>query len=299
MLEHKTVSHQAMKAKGKSLLDSGNLTANQSLDAAQEMMNDSRREETGGVAVEDVSTYQVTLHRLFEKGVPDWTGEVTGPPKLFPLKTVDVLAAGPNIIVLDKSNKKLWEAKLTFPVANSFSSERVPAVETADALYFADLGMLTRFDLKTGEVKWRYNTVGISKVQAGPQGDIYLDTTTAGPESIQYSQQIDLKNQIHSLVVKVAPATGKELWRAESSGDDCIMSGKFIYSTRQKQSFAALRLEEGPDTHFFLHLLDPGNGSEIWTYHRVNHQLVKLAIQKNWIMVHFRDQVVVMKFFSL
>ena len=86
LLEQKTITRQAMKAKGKSVLD-GNVTASQGLELAQEMMNDSQRERTGGVETEDVSRYQVTLHRWFAGEVPDWTGEVTGPPRFYALKT--------------------------------------------------------------------------------------------------------------------------------------------------------------------------------------------------------------------
>jgi len=39
-----------------------------------------------------------------------------GRPQLFVLKTVNVIAAGKTVIVLDKSNKKLWQATLTYPV---------------------------------------------------------------------------------------------------------------------------------------------------------------------------------------
>ena len=60
---------------------------------------------------------QVTVHLPGSTGASDWTGEVVGPPQLFVLKTVNVMAAGKTVIVLDKSNKKLWQAALTYPVA--------------------------------------------------------------------------------------------------------------------------------------------------------------------------------------
>ena len=79
LLEHREVAHQAMKPQGKSVLDSPNLNASQGIDLAEEMANNSQRERTGGVDIEDVSRYQVTLHRLFVQNVPDWTGEIVGP----------------------------------------------------------------------------------------------------------------------------------------------------------------------------------------------------------------------------
>ncbi len=246
-----------MKAKGASVLD-GNVTADSGLDLAQEMANDSRREVTGGVEMEDVSRYQVTLHRHFTEGVPDWTGEVIGPPRFYALKTVDIICAGQTITVFDKSNKKLWQATLTFSVANRFSGD--PCLETKDTLYFADLGMLTRFDLLTGNVRWRYNSVGISKLLSDARGGLYVDTTSAGPESIQYSQQINIKDKIHPVLVKLDPATGRELWNLRSVGDNCYVSGKFLYSTLVvPPRWPRCILEEGPDRHYYLNLLNPAN----------------------------------------
>ena len=123
LLERKTVERVAMKKpKGKSILD-GNITASQGVDLAEEMLNDSQRERTGGVEIEDVSRYQVTLHRRFAPDVPDWTGEVTGRAELIALKTVDLVLAGTNIYAIGRDNKKLWDAKLTFPVAEHFGFE--------------------------------------------------------------------------------------------------------------------------------------------------------------------------------
>ncbi|MDB6021530.1 MAG: Pyrrolo-quinoline quinone [Pedosphaera sp.] len=299
VLEHKTVSHEAMKPKGKSVLDNANLTASQGLDVAQEMMNDSRREMTGGVEVEDVSRYEVTIHRRLEKDIPDWTGEVTGVPQFFPLKTVDVVTAGQAVYVFDKRNKKLWDGKLTFSVARRSAEDHPPCLETKDALYFADLGILTRYDLATGNVRWRYNSVGISHIESDEHGGIYLVTTTAGPEQIKYSQQVNIHDKIHSLILKLDADTSKVLWREESIGDDVVLSGGFVYSTKMSSAYAVLDLEQGAIAHYNLNLLDPSNGRVIWNIHRANRQVMRTDLQKNWIMVHFDDEVLVWKFFSL
>lgn len=299
LLEHKTIAHEAMKPKGKSIMDSGNLTAGQSMDAAQEMLNDMRRQQTGGVVEEDVSEYQVTLHRHFAKDVADWTGQVTGAPEFFALKTVDLVAAGKSIYVFDKNNKKLWEAKLTYSVQGRFSGEHPPCLETKDALYFADAGMLTRFDLTNGNVSWRLNSVGIKKIQADRRGNLLVNTTTAGPESIQYSEQINVHEKVHALILDVAPATGKVVWRQESIGDECLLSGKFLYATKVSIAYAALRFEQGPDTVFTLRLLNPSSGGEIWHYPIGNRRIIKTEVQKNWILLQLEDEVLVLKFFSL
>lgn len=303
LLEYKVIAHEAMKPKGKSIMESGNLTAGQSLDAAQEVLNDQQRERTGGKEEENVSRYQVTLHRLLAKGTPDWTGEVIGPPEFIPLKTVDLVPAGNGLVVINKENKKLWEAKLTYHVPSRYSAEsedaRAPWLETKDSLYFADQGILTRFDIANGNVRWRLNSVGVSSIQADARGKLYVTSTTAGPESIKYSQQINIYNKILPVLMKVDPESGKVLWKVTDTGDECLLSGKFVYATRTWQSIAALRLEDGPDTHFDLTLFSPSSGNEIWNYRRSNRALIRADVQNNWILLHFSDEVRVLKFFSL
>ena len=299
MLERKTIAHEAMKPKGKSILENGNLAASQGLDLAQEMANDAERERTGGQEIEDVSRYLVTLHRYFAKDAPDWTGEVIGPPEFIPLTTVDIVAAGQTLYVFNKNNKKLWEAKLAYPAGRHFESGHPPTLETNGTLYFADLGVLTCFELATGAVRWRMNSVGISHVQTDDRGRIYVSTTDAGQDHIRYSLQVNIHEKIKPVLLEVDPQKGKVLWRQESIGDDCMVSGKFLYSTRMSSTISALRLEEGPDSHYTLSLLSHSDGAPIWNFRRTNRTLLKTEVQKNWILLQFADEVLVMKFFSL
>jgi hypothetical protein len=99
---------------------SGDISAASSIAVINETLNDWQRERTGGVEQEDASRYQVTLKRLLQPGAAEWTGEVIGPPDLFPLPTVNVLIAGRNVLVFDKANKKAWEVRLAYPVASHF-----------------------------------------------------------------------------------------------------------------------------------------------------------------------------------
>jgi hypothetical protein len=101
-----------MKAPPKKSALNGDLSAANSTEAANDILNEMQRNNGGGNVSEDQSRYQVTLHQPDSTAAPDWTGEVTGPPQLFPLKTVNVLAAGKTVIVFDQTNKKLWEATL-------------------------------------------------------------------------------------------------------------------------------------------------------------------------------------------
>jgi len=161
--------------------------------------------------------------------------------------------------------------------------------------------MLTRFDPATGNVRWRLTSVGISAVQADDRGQLYLDTTTLRPEAIQYSQQISLHDRDLRVIMQVDPATGNIIWRSDFPGSNyhCLVSGKFLYSSRVWQTQDPLRFEEGPDTHFTFKLLQPANGKMIWNHVLDNKHLVKAEVQQNWILLQFEDQVAVMKFFSL
>ena len=114
LIERKTITHQAMKPQKKSLLED-NLTASQSMEASEQVVNDLRREQPGGVEEEDASRYQVTLRRHPANSAPDWTGEVIGSPTFFALKTLDVLVGVHSIDVFDKNNRRLWTAEPDLP----------------------------------------------------------------------------------------------------------------------------------------------------------------------------------------
>ena len=301
LVEHLTATSDALKPKGKSILESGNLTASQSMDAAQEMMNDMKRQNGGGKKIEDVSRYQVTLHRLFVTDAPDWTGEVIGAPALFPMKTVDVLASGKLIQVFDKSNHKLWESKLTYPITTQPHTDDggnvAPCLEYGDTLYFADKGMLSAFAMGGGEAKWRLTSVGISRIQTDEHGDVYLNTTSADPDTIQFSEEVDLKNRPHPVILKVDPKTGKTLWKAENVGENCLLSGKFVYATRSSSSYSWLHLEEGPQTHYNVYRLNPANGHTLWNYYQPTGG-VRTEASQNWLMLQLGDSVQVVKYLT-
>ena len=304
LLEKRTIAHEAMrKPKGPSVLDNPNVTASQGMDLAEEMMNNSQREKTGGVEIEDVSRYQITLHQAFAKDVPDWTGEIVGPPEFTALKTLDLVVAGTNLYAFDRGNKKLWDTRLTFPAPSRYQFEdgQAPCLETSDALYFADKGILTRFDLSTGIARWRLNSVGVSAVQTDDRGNLYVDTTTAKPDSIRYSQEANLRDRVKRAILKVDAATGKVLWRSEvaCSYYHCLLSGKFLYSACAWQTEDLLRDEPGTDDHFNLALLKPSSGDAIWNYPALNKRFVAAEAVQKTILLHLQDRVVVLKFFSL
>jgi hypothetical protein len=301
LIERKTITRQAMKQAKKSLVDN-NLTAGQSLDAVEREMNEARREATGGVEEEDVSRYQVTLRRVPAGAAPDWTGEAVGSPSFYPLKTLGVLVSGKIVQVFDKNNKRLWGANLTYSVAPHYSLDFAtesdpPCVEAGHTLYVFDRGMLTSFDAATGDVHWRLTSVGISQVQLDGKGNLYVTSTTASPDSIQFSQQVDLSTRSAPVILKVEAATGRVLWRNEGFGDACYVSGKYVYISRSTES-PLTTIGEDPIQNFDIYRLSPSDGRTMWDYSQSRHP-VQVDVQGKQILLHFRGELQVLNFLSL
>jgi hypothetical protein len=301
LIERKTITHQAMKAQKKSMVED-NLTSGQSMEASEQMINDLRRDQTGGVEEEDASRYQVTLRRGPASTAPDWTGEVIGSPSFFALKTRDVLVAGNSIHVFDKNNKKLWTASLTYSIPPHYSEDFAteadpPCVESGNTLYVFDRGMLTSFDAATGQVHWRLTSVGISQVQPDGKGSLYVTSTTASPDAIQFSQQVSLSSKVNPVILKVEATTGRVLWRNEGIGDKCLLSGKFIYAARAAKN-SMITPGEDPVLYFDLDRLSPSDGHAMWDYSQSRHP-VQIEVQGNQILLHFPGELQVLKFFSL
>ena len=118
LLEAHLVTRSAMKAPPKKSALDGDVNAGKTTEVANEILNEMQRNNGGDTVTEDESRYQVTVHLPGAAGTADWTGEVVGPPQLFVLKTVNVVAAGKSVVVLDQSNKKIWQASLTYPVSS-------------------------------------------------------------------------------------------------------------------------------------------------------------------------------------
>lgn len=307
LLESHIVQESAMKpAPAKSVL-SGNLTTGNTADAANEILNDMQRSRGGDVAQEDSSRYEVTLRNPGSDLA--WTGEVIGPPKLFPLKTVNVLASDKKIMVFDKSNKKLWESSLAFSINGGLSSleegssplGQGPCVERQGSLYVFDEGVLTAFDLATGNVRWRLPSVGIAGLFFNDNGQMYVNTTTASPESLKYKRQIDISEKVGAVIIKIDCKTGKLLWTAQPGGLINYVSGKFVFAV---QSYRPSEEEQnGPQTGFetppYLRIrrINPKNGSEMWEYFQQRAPL-DVAFDRNTFRLVFKNEVQVLKFLS-
>jgi hypothetical protein len=307
LLERKLVSHSAMKAPAaKSALD-GALTMAKTSEAASEILNEMQRSRGGDVVTEDESRYQVALQRLGGQG--EWSGEVTGQVALYPQKTVNVLTANKRLIVFDQSNRKLWESSLNYNVTGGPGAApngdpaygQGPCVEHKDGLYVFDEGVLTAFDRATGNVRWRLPSVGIAGLFFDDKDMLYVNTTTASPERIKYSRQIDISQKAVSVVMKIDSRSGKTLWTAQPGGLVAYVSGPYVYSV---QSYQPQDEEDEnpyvPDTGFetppYLRIkrLNPKTGREMWE-HFQQRAPVGVGFDRNRIALVFKKEVQVLR----
>jgi hypothetical protein len=311
LLEPKVTFVQTIKPRGPSKINSSLSASSSSADVAEEVFNDIKRDQTGGVKGIDESRYEATLRRWLGGAAPvEWKGEVIGVPMFFSLKTVDLLVAGQQLAVFDKQNKKLFDAPLLHSINGRYNPDRwdrhsVPAVEGGGGLYFFDEGALTAFSLPSGAVRWRLPSVGISKAQFDEHGVLYVDSTAASPDDIQYSDQIKL-DQTAPVLLKIDPSSGKILWQVAQEGQNCFLSGPFLYTySTQKGGIAmANGLAEAlnaprPDAPVYFHLyrLDPADGRILWDFYRTEAPS-ELSFQQNRFLIRFGPDVQVWKFLT-
>jgi outer membrane protein assembly factor BamB len=310
LLEPKVTFVQTIKPRGPTHINSSLTASSSSADVAEEVFNDIKRDQTGGVKGIDESRYEATIRRWIGAEPVEWKGAVTGVPMFFSLKTVDLLVAGKQLTVFDKQNKKLFSAQLAYAVNGRYQPDRwdrqsVPAVEGNGGLYFFDEGVLTAFSLPSGEVRWRLTSVGISKVQFDDHGVLYVDSTSGSPDDIQYSDQIKL-DKAAPVLLKIDPASGKILWHVAQEGQGCFLSGPFLYAASAEQGGIALAngLAEAlnaprPDAPVYFHLyrLDPADGRILWDFYRTEAP-AELSFQQNRFLIRFGSEVQVWKFLT-
>jgi hypothetical protein len=310
LLESKFVARKAMKDAPKTSAFDGNATVGNSEAMINETLNEMQRSRGGDMVEENQSRYQVVVHVPDANGVPDWSGEVIGQPTVYLLKTVNVVTGNKTVIVLDKTNKKLWEANLTYNVPHGggeavdddeTSTGEGPCVERGDALYVFDQAMLTSFDLATGNARWRLPSVGIVGLLFDDKGMMYVNSTSATVENIKYSRQIDISQKTSLVVFKVDPKTGGKLWSVEPGGFISHIAGKLIYTVE------SYRNDTDPDdpyalpgqipSHVKIQRINPGDGRISWTYAESRAPL-DVHFSGNTIELVFRKEVEVLKFLS-
>jgi hypothetical protein len=295
LVEARIVTQASAKKKsGPLIIDQGNMRASQGIAATQEYMNQNAADEKI-----DQSLYNVTIDRYFGFG-PQWSGQVTGRPYFFAQKTVDLLVAGTTLTVFNKNNQKLWEAKLTYPIAPGLQSDGGPALEIGSRLLFYDQGVLTAFDAKKGDVQWRVNSVGISSLTTDSNGNVYLSSTTAGPENIRYSQQVKFSEKIYPLIVKVEVRTGKVLWQSPRVGRNCAVSGDYVYTADSQISGldtmkSAMGGDGGVPVHWRMYRLNPDSGKDKWEYYRQGAP-VEVRPKEKQILLQFKKELRLLKY---
>jgi outer membrane protein assembly factor BamB len=311
LVEQRLVTVEAMKDRSATSALNGHTSVSDTTAVANEILNDMQRDKGGDKVTEDQSIYQVTLRRADDQVSNAWTGMVAGPPGLVSLKTVNVLTAGESLQVFDKANNLLWQAKLTFsvPLAN-YANETAensfgagPFVEHDGTLFVADAGVLTAFDLHTGEARWRLPTIGITGMFLDDAGMIYVNSTTANLDKLRYSRQIDIAQKIDPVVMKIDPDSGKTLWSVKPGGFISYVSGPFVYvmisyaGDFNENGDSKYGTETGLEKSAYMKIkrLDPKTGAEMWEYDDDRCPL-DAKYNRNVIQLVFHKEVQALKF---
>ncbi len=311
LVERRIVTRNAMKpAPAKSAL-TGALTVGNTANAANEILNDMQRSRGGDVVQEDQSRYAVTLQT--PDGKEAWSGEVTGPPSVFCLETVNVVAADKTVVVLDKANKQLWQATLSYAIDPGWGEGenergrygRGPCVEHHGALYVIDQATLAAFDLATGNRRWSLPSVGTAGVFFDDQDNIYVNTSTASLDAIRYSRQIDISQNARAVIFKIDARTGTPLWRAQPGGLISYVSGQFVYTVQsyvpeEPDEDGPPSVETGFETPPYMRIwrINPRNGSPMWEHFQQRAPL-DVQFDKNRIRLVFKKEVQVLKYLAL
>jgi len=317
LLEERTVTRSAMKAPPKKSALDGTVNAAHTGEIANEILNEMQRNSGGDTVTEDQSRYEVKIRLPGAEGVPEWKGEVIGSPELYVLKTVNVIVAGKSVIVLDKNNKKLWDASLTYTVSGGgeegirlFSREASrygegPVVERGDTLYVFDQAVLTSFDLATGNARWRLPSVGVVGLFFDNKDNVYVNTTTGNPDDIKYSRQIDLTRRTESVVSKVEAKTGKTLWTAKPGGFVSYVSGQFLYvidcydpNPTDEEEMNDMTLSLQKPAFLRITRIRPSDGKIMWDYYDRNRCPVNWEFEDNSIQLIFKREVQVLRYLT-
>jgi hypothetical protein len=315
MTEKNIITRSAAKAAPKKSALDGPVNASATMDIANELLNEMSRNAGADLVTEDLSKYKVKIRRGGGPEVSDWEGEVVGAPALYPQATVNVLVAGKTLIVLDHQNKKKWESTLNYPLSGggSFLDEDSaeqrglgPVVERGDTLYVYDQGVLSAFEIATGTARWRLPSVGITGMFFDDDGMIYLNTTTASPDKIKYSRQIDVNDSTADIVLKLDAKSGKEIWKHSMGGSIAYLKGKYIYTLTYTpprddddewdENLAVLGLESKPFIR--IRRISPKNGRVLWDHYQPRGAL-DVQIRDNTFQLVLKKEVQVLRFLSL
>jgi hypothetical protein len=263
---------------------------------AQALSRESERDATGGKEIIDESTYEVSLRRPFAPAVSAATVQVHGAVQLISTPTLDLIAAGKELVAFDRANKKLWQTQLAQPIAPIHRSPwggedeaAQPCLEAGDRLYFFDTTYVTAFALQTGQPLWRLPLKNIHKIQLDDAGRLYVATQAV---------ELGAVSQLYQLEAK----TGRVLWKIEKY-DDCFVSGKDLYVTRETRNSedavnSVFDRSKTPQCRWKLYKLNTRNGEPQWEWFQTRRPARVEADHKR-VALLFADELQVLTSIAL
>ena len=263
--------------------------------------NDAARLNGANVEHVDDSTYEITLRRLFEPAVPEWTGTLRGRVQVFSTPTLHLITAGTKLLAFDRANKKTWEAVLGSPVqagrSDSASDGPPPWFETPGRLFFADGAFLTAFDSASGQVAWRLPSVGIRKMVMDGEGFLYVLSGNSHVESLTFAMDASIGDSV-PITMRVNSADGKIAWQVEKY-QDVWASGKDVYVLRESQNphdieEQAFNRDKVIDPRVKLYKLSRRNGSPLWEWFQPRRPQAVEAHGKS-VALLFGDELQIIK----
>ncbi len=241
----------------------------------------------------DASTYEVTVSRPFEPAVAPLMEKLEGGVQFFSTPSLDLITAGTKLVALDRTNKKLWEATLGAPVPLHREMEEGmdggPAMlETGGKLYFADGAFLSAVQVATGQVLWRMPNVGIRKVEADADGNLYVQSANLSVDALNYAVT-DRVDPALASILKVEGATGKVLWD-EKKYQDVWASGSDLYAFREvtnpnDATERVFNARNVPEARIKIYKLSRGSGKVIWEWYQEHRPLNVVAFHKHVAML--------------
>ena len=108
--------------------------------------------------------------------------------------------------------------------------------------------MLTAFDIATGNARWRLPSIGVVGLFFDDKGMLFVNTTTADPENIKYSRQIDITQKIEAILLKIDPQTGRTLWSVKPGGFISPTCRENIF-TPSKPTIPAMKKPRRPESN--------------------------------------------------
>jgi outer membrane protein assembly factor BamB len=143
-------------------------------------------------------------------------------------------------------------------------------------------------------------------VQPDGKGNLYVNTTSASRDDIQYSDQIKITHQDTELLLKVDEKSGTILWTSKYKGT-CAITGKFLYAANVHVGGLAFTegLREalnqssgfGGGGTLRLYRMDAGSGKEKWEYFQ-KEAPGEIGFFENRILFNYGDRIEVLKYLS-